>query len=98
MSKPQLTSREEELLKKYHEFYRALDTGTRKPRTEAQTHFMAVCRGHEKAQTEHERAYAKYKRIRATERREQYEYRRAKEGIPEYEDGYPRPDWFTDDD
>jgi len=98
MAQPHLIPQEEILLRKHYEFYRSLETGSRKPMTEEQVHFVAVCRGQSKAETEHEKTYAKYMRLRVVQRREQYEKREARTGIPEYEEGYPRPDWFTDDD
>jgi uncharacterized protein YifE (UPF0438 family) len=98
MSQPQLTPREEVLLKKHLAFYQLLENGKWNPTTNAQKHFVAICRGHGRAETEHEKAYTKYLRIRALQRREQYAKREAHNGIPEYEEGYPRSDWFTDDD
>ena len=49
------------LLVAFYEFYRALDTGSRAPTTEAQRHFVAVCRGAASPETEHERAYTRFK-------------------------------------
>lgn len=98
MPQLQLTLQEEALIEKYREFFQSLETGRRKPTTDAQAHFVAVCRGHSHAETEHEKAYAKLMRIRAIQRREQYHAREAQGGISEYEDGYPHPGWFTDED
>ncbi|MDZ7290481.1 MAG: DUF413 domain-containing protein [candidate division KSB1 bacterium] len=97
-SSPVLTRQEKVLLQKYYEFYRSLETGKRKPNTEAQKHFVAVCRGHAPAETLHEKVYAKFMRIRAVQRRKSYEERKAQNDIPEFEEGDPQPDWFNDDD
>jgi len=85
----QLTQKEKVLLQKYYEFYRSLETGTRKPVTEAQAHFVAVCRGHAKARTEHEKAYARYLRIRAVREQDKRELAKARPGIPHYDEEYP---------
>jgi uncharacterized protein YifE (UPF0438 family) len=97
-SRPNFTQQEKVLLYKYFEFYRALETGKRKPNTAAQRHFVAVCQGRASAETVHEKAYAKYMRLRAMQRRKQYDETAAQQDIPEYEEGYPRPGWFTDED
>ncbi len=81
-----LTQKEKVLLQKYYEFYRALETGTRQPTTEAQAHFVAVCRGHAKARTAHEIAYAKYLRIRAVREQEKRALEKAKPGVPKHEE------------
>jgi uncharacterized protein YifE (UPF0438 family) len=90
MSKPfhQLTQKEKVLLQKYYEFYRALETGARKPVTEAQAHFVAVCQGHAKAKTAHELAYAKYLRIRAVREQEKRALAKARP-LPGPEEEYP---------
>ncbi len=93
-----LTQQEKVLLHKYFEFYRALEKGTRKPSTAAQKHFVAVCQGRAKAETLHEKTYAKYMKIRAAQRRKHLEKKAAQTEISEYEEGYPRPHWFTDED
>lgn len=59
-----LTDEDRSLLQRYLPFYRALETGQRLPATEAQDHFVAVCEGREKANTQHEVAYVKYMRLR----------------------------------
>jgi uncharacterized protein YifE (UPF0438 family) len=59
-----LTEDEKELLRRYLPFYRALESGRRKPSTQAQEHFVAVCEGGTKAETQHELAYVKYMRLR----------------------------------
>jgi uncharacterized protein YifE (UPF0438 family) len=84
----QLTQKEKVLLQKHYEFYRALETGTRKPTTEAQAHFVAVCHGHAKAKTDHEKAYAKYLRIRAVREQNKRELVKARPSIPNREEEY----------
>lgn len=88
-SPPQLTQKEKVLLQKYFEFYRALETGTRKPTTEAQARFVAVCRGHAKAKTAHEIAYAKYLRIRAVREQDKRELAKARPNTPAHDEDYP---------
>lgn len=44
------------------DFYRGLDDGSLTPSTEAQQHFVEVCRGHAEPQTDHEIAYLMHKR------------------------------------
>lgn len=53
--------RDKELLDKYGKFYHELDSGERTPKTKAEKHFVLVCQGHEKPNTEHEIAYLKSK-------------------------------------
>lgn len=89
----QLTEREEQLLKKYGGFYHRLETGQEAPTTEAQEHFVAMCRGETKAETEHEVAYAKYMAFRASDR-----LGPKRGSIPENEEGLPTAAWFTDED
>jgi|GEM_PF-2399651 len=93
-----LTPEEQQLLDEHLSFYEDLETGQRKPKTEAQEHFVKVCMGKAKASTDHELAYVKYMRLRAKLRREQDEQRDSSSAIPEYEDGLPKPGWFTDED
>lgn len=64
----ELTPQEEDLLRRHMEFYRALETGRRKPVTEAQKHFVNVTIGHAAAETVHEIAYVKHMRLRAVHR------------------------------
>lgn len=97
-SRYELTAEEQELLGKYSRFYRALETGARTPTTEAQKHFVAMCEGLAVAETPHERAWAKYMRHRAKQTLERFEESQNNRDIPEFEDGYPRPGWFTDED
>lgn len=86
----QLTESEEALIDKHLTFYRELTTGKRQPTTEAQKHFAIVFQGRAKAETEHEIAYAKYLRLEALKRDAES---RMSEGIPKYEEGFPRPGW-----
>jgi len=85
----QLTQKEKVLLQKHYEFYRSLETGLRKSATDAQAHFVAVCRGHAKAKTEHEIAYAKYIRIRAVREQEKRALAKAHPSAPLHEEEYP---------
>jgi hypothetical protein len=73
-------------------FYRALETGQRKPTTKAQQHFVDVTLGHAPAETIHEKAYVKHMRLR-TARREATRT----ETIHNPEDG-PTADWFSRED
>ena len=93
-----LTLAEQQLRDSYMDFYDSLETGQRKPATEAQEHFVKVCHGRAKASTEHELAYVKYMRLRARLRRAKEEQRDQQISIPLYEEGYPTPGWFTDED
>lgn len=86
----ELTKEEQQLLGECLRFYRALDRGHRTPRTEAQKHFIAVCRG-ANPETPHERAYRKYLMQQAIER--QNEQATTGQDTPEYEEGYPTPGW-----
>ncbi len=56
-----LSEDERRLLAVHYDFYRSLDAGKRIPATEAQRHFIAVCRGTASPQTDHERAYLRFK-------------------------------------
>lgn len=60
-----LTENEKNLIEKYLNFYKSLDNGTRVPKTEAQKHFVEVCRKISEAKTPHEHAYIKYLGIRS---------------------------------
>lgn len=93
-----LTFDEQQLLDKHLSFYEDLETGQRNPETEAQEHFVEVCQGRAKASNDHELAYVKYMRLRAKSRREQEEQQDSSNSIPEYEEGLPKPGWFTDED
>jgi uncharacterized protein YifE (UPF0438 family) len=73
------TPQEKVLLYRYYEFYRALETGKRKPSTAAQKHSVAVCEGRAKAETLHEKAYAKYMQLRVTRQQQPQEEAAAQE-------------------
>ncbi|HEX8198561.1 MAG TPA: DUF413 domain-containing protein [Pyrinomonadaceae bacterium] len=92
---PILSQEEEELIEKHLEFYQSLLTKKRMPTTKAQEHFVAVCSQRAKAETPHELAVAKYLRIKAIEKETGA---KKVEAIPEYEEGFPRPDWSKNDD
>jgi uncharacterized protein YifE (UPF0438 family) len=95
VEKYKLTEAEERLIDKYLNFYRDLATGKREANTEEQKHFVKVCHGLARAETEHELAYAKYMRLQAIK----YETdERVDSGIPKYEEGYPRPGWSNEND
>jgi RNA polymerase sigma factor (sigma-70 family) len=56
-----LTSEETAAIEKHLEFYRSLETGERLPETDAQKHFVAVCRSEAIAETIDEIAYLKHR-------------------------------------
>jgi hypothetical protein len=64
-----LTAQERALLDKHLGFYLALAHGSRRPDTEAQHHFVAVCRGEAQPVTLHEVAFVKWQALRATRQR-----------------------------
>lgn len=82
-SRQNFTQQEKVLLYKYFEFYRALETGKRKPSTAAQRHFVAVCQGRARAETVHEKTYVKYMQVRKTRHRQQQE-EAAQQDFPNY--------------
>jgi uncharacterized protein YifE (UPF0438 family) len=88
----QLTPEEEVLLQRHIRFYRDLETGQRKPATEAQRRFVEVTLGHAAAESMHERAYVKHMRLRTA----RHESTR-NEHIHNPEDG-PTEEWFSRDD
>jgi uncharacterized protein YifE (UPF0438 family) len=55
---------ERELIHKYKSFYESLDSGSRRPTTEAQKHFVTVCRDVSRAITNHEKVWVKYKKYK----------------------------------
>jgi hypothetical protein len=55
--------KEKELVEKYGDFYRDLESGKRPPKTEDQKHFVLVCKGIEKPRTVHEVSYLKSKSV-----------------------------------
>ncbi len=83
-SRPGFTPQEKVLLYRYYEFYRALETGKRKPGTAAQKHFVAVCQGRAKAETLHEKAYAKYMQLRVTRQQQSQEGAATQENFLDY--------------
>ena len=88
-----LTLDEEQLLARHLNFYRALETGRWRPRTQAQEHFVRVTRGLETADTTHEKAYVKYMHLRAERRVE----RLSGDPIHDPADG-PTEEWFRRED
>jgi uncharacterized protein YifE (UPF0438 family) len=84
-SRPSFTQQEKVLLYKYFEFYRALETGKRKPSSAAQRHFVAVCQGRASAETVHEKTYIKYMQVRKTRHRQQ-QAEAAQQDFPNYEE------------
>jgi uncharacterized protein YifE (UPF0438 family) len=68
-STAKLTPDEAALILRYLPFYIALDTGGRKPRTEAQKHFLKVCRGEAQPETSHEVTYLRYRAVSNREAR-----------------------------
>jgi uncharacterized protein YifE (UPF0438 family) len=90
-SRPGFTPQEKVLLYRYYEFYRALETGKRKPSTAAQKHFAAVCQGRAKAETLHEKAYAKYMQLRVTRQAQSQEEAAAQEDFLDYKDESSHP-------
>jgi hypothetical protein len=59
-----LTANERLLIEKHLPFYLAMARGTRKANTEAQRHFVAVCRGTARPATPHEIAFLKWRVLR----------------------------------
>ena len=90
-SRPGFTPQEKVLLYQYYEFYRALETGKRKPSTAAQKHFVAVCQGRAKAETQHEKAYTKYMQFRVTRQQRSQEEIAAQEDFLDYDEESPPP-------
>jgi len=91
-----LSPAEQSLIEEHLDFYRSLDDATRSPDTEAQRHFVAVCRARAKAETDHELAYVKYRMLEAQQRREtEIDHEQID---MEHGQGVPRTGWFTDKD
>lgn len=90
-SRPGFTPQEKVLLYRYYEFYRALETGKRRPSTTAQKHFVAVCQGRAKAETLHEKAYAKYMQLRVAQQTQSQQEAAAQEDFLDYEEESSRP-------
>lgn len=60
-SKDDLTSEDIALVSRFESFYRSLENGDREPTTEAQKHFVAVCKRGADITTPHELAWMRYK-------------------------------------
>ncbi|MEX2142445.1 MAG: DUF413 domain-containing protein [Pirellulales bacterium] len=90
----QLTPEEAALIDRYFGFYRALDIGQRLPESEAQRHFVEVCRCQAKATSLHEIAYFKFRMLAKVQHDEPVD---AAQRIDEFGEGVPQPGWFTDD-
>jgi uncharacterized protein YifE (UPF0438 family) len=89
-----LTDAEIDLLSRHLGFYVDLSIGSRIPRTDAQRHFVKVFNGRETAFTPHEEAFRKFRAILSKRSMTSPEKSKAtKAGIPEYEEGSPRPGW-----
>ncbi|GDY10509.1 hypothetical protein LBMAG52_39970 [Planctomycetia bacterium] len=58
-----LSDRTRVLLMQHYDFYLALASGARRPTTDAQQHFVAVCRGKAEPVTDHERAFLDFKKL-----------------------------------
>lgn len=56
-------AREQGMINRHLKFYQSLDYGKRVPSTPAQEHFVSVCRGETRIQTEHEYIYIKYRSL-----------------------------------
>ena len=88
-----MTKKEKSLTQKHRKFYEALENGSRKPDSEAQLHFIKVCKGKTPAKTEHEFAYLKYRRIQVA-KSEIIEEK--KDNVPINEPGRPEPEeWYS---
>lgn len=108
---PEFTVDHLELIRRHRKFYEQLDRGRLTPTTDAQRHFVKVCRGSAPPVTDHERAYMAYKE-------QNRKLARAKPTTPassgprprpaaaarpeqqsgnirEYEEGFPNPDWYS---
>lgn len=84
---------EEELLKKYLPVYENLVHGRTKPRNKCEKDFIERCNAIAGPKNMHAIVYIKYKRKKISEILDKQE-----NGIPEYEEGYPKPGFFTDED
>lgn len=92
------TEEDNTLLSKYSKFYEELDSGRRKPTTKEQEHFVMACRYQAAAETLHEKVWIKKKRQMTYEIQKRHKEKEKECGIPETEEGTPRPGWFTDED
>ena len=92
-----------DLISRFVKSLEKVDDGKAQPTTEAQNHFLSVCRGECNPKTEIEKAYLSYKKlltnIEASKPRPKYlrggglgfPSSKDKSAIPEYEEGSPRP-------
>jgi uncharacterized protein YifE (UPF0438 family) len=94
---------EQSLINTWLWFYKELDSGERKPKSQAQQHFVEVCRGQTRAETQDEFAYVKFRMNVAHERENERSGRLREQsldsdsgGISEFGEGNPRPGFFTD--
>jgi uncharacterized protein YifE (UPF0438 family) len=87
-----LTPQEQALLEKHISFYLDLESGRRKPSTDAQEHFVKVSQGLVAAETIHELAFAKHMWLRAAQRA-----MRRNESQEDLSDE-PRAEWFSRED
>jgi uncharacterized protein YifE (UPF0438 family) len=60
---PALTQREQDLLRRYRQFYLDLVEGRRLPETDAQWHFLEVAAGRRPSETEHELLWVRWRRM-----------------------------------
>ena len=60
---PSLTQREQDLLRRYRQFYLGLVEGRRLPETDAQRRFLEVAAGRLPPITEHERLWVRWRRM-----------------------------------
>lgn len=79
------THREVELIRKHRSFYEDLASGNRKPTTEAQKHFLSVCKGLSQATTDHEKVWIKYKKYLAEPKQKKAGKRKKSDYIPSQE-------------
>ena len=89
-----LSPEEERLLGANMSFCRDLETGQRRPTTEAQEHFVRVTRGLAIAMTSIEKAYAKHMRLRAARRAANRSERSHDPADGPTSEWFPREDWY----
>lgn len=85
---------DESLLNRNIKIYSGLESGKIKPRNKCEENFVLGCKGILVEKSRHLYVYVKHKR----QLYEQKKMNRKSEGISEYEEGHPTPQWFTDDD
>jgi len=91
---------EDDLLFRYLNFYESLDKGEIVPDTEAQRHFLKVCKEVQQPITKHEKVYIKYKATLLEKRKKPavdttVVRSDAHREIPETESGIPNNNWYT---